>query len=57
MRLSKRYSIDPADITKAVTLLIMADAEDGTAKAAQATANRKAAVKMQSEISMYLATL
>jgi len=77
MRLSKRYSIDPADITRAVTLLIMADAEDGASKlarqarksgdpvvaqaaaekAAHATANRKAAVKMQSEISMFLATL
>jgi hypothetical protein len=77
MRLSKSYSIDPADITKAITLMIMADAEDGASrlvrqarksgdpvaaqaaaeKAAHATANRKAAVKMQSEVSMFLATL
>jgi len=75
--ISRKHRIDPMDITRVVTLLIMADAEDGAAKAAraarksldpavqqaaaarlaQATANRKEAIAMQTDVSMALAMM
>ena len=75
--LSRRHRINPHDITLSVLLLIMADAEYDTAKAAkkarkagdpaaaqaaaekleQATANRKEAFAMQSDVSLALAMM
>lgn len=77
LKLSRRHRMDPQDITRAVLLMVMADAEDAAAKAAkrakkageplaaqaaaerlaQASANRKEAFEMQSDVSLALAMM
>jgi hypothetical protein len=75
LRIAREHHIDPMDVTRLVTLLITADAEDAAIKtmkktqkagdaaalqvaadtAAKATANRKDAAAMQTEVSIALA--